>query len=145
MKTPVKILLPFLCVAALAAQERPWQKLSNPTAAELAGNFAAPPSAYSSQVTWGWNGVMTREVIARDLDRLLSMNIHAAWVEPGRNPEAPYLSPAYFENVKIAVEEARKRGMHLWFDDDGGYPSGFAGGKITVERPDLKMKALAAG
>jgi hypothetical protein len=145
VKTPAKILLPLLCVAGLAAQERPWQKLSNPTTAELARNFAAPPSAYSSQVTWGWNGVMTREVVARDLDRLLSMNIHAAWVEPGHNPEAPYLSPAYFENVKIAVEEARKRDMHLWFDDDGGYPSGFAGGKFTVERPDLDMKALAAG
>jgi hypothetical protein len=144
VKTPAKLLLPFLCLASLSAQDRPWQKLSNPTAAELAKNFAAPPSAYSSQVTWGWNGVMTREVIARDLDKLLSMNIHAAWVEPGRNPEAAYLSPAYFENVKIAVEEAKKRDMHLWFDDDGGYPSGFAGGKFTVERPDLDMKALAA-
>ncbi|HVS51953.1 MAG TPA: glycosyl hydrolase [Opitutaceae bacterium] len=134
------------CLAALPiarAQERPWQKLGDPTAAEVARDFAAPPSAYSSQVTWGWNGAITREVIARDLDKLLSMNIHQAWVEPGRNPEAPYLSPAYFENVKIAVEEAKKRDMHLWFDDDGGYPSGFAGGKFTTDRPDLRMKALA--
>lgn len=148
MKTPVKILLTLLCAAGLTgglvAQDHPWQKLSNPAAAELARSFAAPPSTYSSQVTWGWSGVITREVIARDLDHLLSMNIHQAWVEPGRNPEAPYLSPAYFENVKIAVEEAKKRDMHLWFDDDGGYPSGFAGGKFTVERPDLDMKALAA-
>ncbi len=144
MKPPAKILLPFLCAASLSAQDRPWQKISNPTAAELAANFVAPPSVYSSQVTWGWNGVMTREVIARDLDRLLSMNIHQAWIEPGRNPEAPYLSPAYFANVKIAVEEAKQRDMHLWFDDDGGYPSGFAGGKFTLERPDLDMKALAA-
>jgi hypothetical protein len=87
---------------------------------------------------------MTREVIARDLDKILAMNLHAAWVEPGRNPAAAYLSPGYFENVKIAVEEARKRGMHLWFDDDGGYPSGFAGGKFTMERPELRMKALGA-
>jgi len=87
---------------------------------------------------------MTREVIARDLDRIRSMNLYSAWVEPGRNPEARYLSPAFFENVRIAVEEARKRDMHLWFDDDGGYPSGFAGGMFTGERPDLAMKALAA-
>jgi hypothetical protein len=145
MKTPAKF-LPFCALALLPllrAQERPWQQLTNPTAAELAQNFATPPALYSAQVTWGWNGVITREVIARDLDKLLAMNIHQAWVEPGRNPEAPYLSPAYFANVKIAVEEAKKRGMHLWFDDDGGYPSGFAGGKFTEERPDLRMKALA--
>lgn len=144
MKISAKFLVPLFCAAVLAAQERPWQQLSNPTAAELAQNFATPPSTYSSQVTWGWNGVMTREVIARDLDKLLAMNLHQAWVEPGRNPEAPYLSPAYFENVRIAVEEAKRRGMHLWFDDDGGYPSGFAGGKFTTDRPELRMKSLAA-
>ena len=139
-----QIFLPFLSGVALAAPDRPWQKLSNPTVAELAAEFASPPSVYSSQVAWGWNGVMTREVIARDLDHIRAMNLSSAWVEPGRNPAAPYLSPAYFEDVRIAVEEAKKRGMHLWFDDDGGYPSGFAGGKFTQERPDLDMKALAA-
>ncbi len=118
-------------------------QLTDPTVAELAERFARPPALYSSQVTWGWSGVITREVIARDLDKLQAMNLQQAWVEPGRNPEAPYLSAAYFENVKIAVEEAKKRGMHLWFDDDGGYPSGFAGGKISTERPELAMKALA--
>lgn len=123
---------------AFAAHE-----LTLPTPAELALKFAQPPSEYSSKVTWGWVGPISREVIARDLDKLQSLNLHQAWVEPGRNPDAPYLSPAYFENVKIVVEEAKQRGMHLWFDDDGGYPSGFAGGKISNERPDLAMKALA--
>ena len=138
------LILPLLCLAAVAIQVRAEHKLTNPTTAELAKNFPDPPSEYSSQVTWGWSGVITREVIARDLDKLQAMNLQQAWVEPGRNPEAPYLSPAYFENVRIGIEEAKKRGMHLWFDDDGGYPSGFAGGKITTERPDLAMKALAA-
>lgn len=143
MKNLHQLFLSCLCLAGIAAPGQAEYKLTNPTAAELARNFPAPPSLYSSQVTWGWSGVITREVIARDLDKLQAMNLHQAWVEPGRNPEAPYLSPAYFENVRIVVEEAKKRGMHLWFDDDGGYPSGFAGGKISTERPDLAMKALA--
>ena len=141
-RLPVPALLPLLVGASLAAQDRPWQKLDDPTVAEVAPNFPAPPSAYSSQVAWGWNGVITRESIARDLDRILALNLHTAFVEPGRNPQAHYLTPAYFENVKIAVDEAKKRDMHLFFDDDGGYPSGFAGGKFSEERPDLRMKAL---
>ena len=36
------------------------------------------------------------------------------------------------------VEEAKKRNMRLWFDDNGGYPSGFAGGKSTTKRRDLR-------
>ncbi len=138
-----KVILSFLSLAGFAVQVRAEHPLTNPTVADLARRFSSPPSEYSSQVTWGWSGVITREVLARDLDKLKAMNIQQAWVEPGRNPEAPYLSPAYFENVKIGVEEAKKRGMHLWFDDDGGYPSGFAGGKISTQRPDLAMKALA--
>lgn len=133
----------LVLASALVAHADPWHHLSNPSIGELAPHFASPPAEYSSQVTWGWGGRITREVIARDLDHLLSLNIHAAWVEPGRDPDAPYLSPAYFRNVKIAVEEAKKRHMFLWFDDDGGYPSGFAGGKFTELRPDLRMKALA--
>jgi hypothetical protein len=146
MTTPVKLLYPLLCTLTLSlhADDRPWQTLSDPTVKQVAAQFATPPTANSSQVTWGWSGTITREVIARDLDHLKSMNVHAAWVEPGRNAQAPYLSPAYFENVKIAVEEAKKRNMHLWFDDDGGYPSGFAGGKFTNEHPELDMKGLAA-
>jgi hypothetical protein len=132
----------LLFVASLDAQDSPWQKLSDPAVAELAPNFAAPPSVYSSQVAWGFGGNLTRESIARDFDRVRAMNLYSVFCEPGRNPQAPYLSPGYFENVKIAVEEAKKRDMHLWFDDDGGYPSGFAGGKFTLERPDLDMKAL---
>jgi hypothetical protein len=144
MKTLAKILLPLLLVSSAFAQKRPWQIISDPAAAQLAANFPAPPPEYSAQFTWGWSGLVTREVIARDLDRLKSINIQAAWIEPGRGGIAPYLAPGYFETVKIAVEEAKKRNMRLWFDDDGGYPSGFAGGKFTVERPDLCMLALTS-
>jgi hypothetical protein len=142
VRLPAGILLPVLIIASLPAQDQPWQKLSDPTVAELAPNFPTPPSAYSSQVAWGLGSAPTRETIGHDLDRIRAMNLYAAYVGAGRNPNARYLSPGYFENVRIAVEEAKKRGMYLWFDDDGGYPSGFAGGKFTLERPDLDMKAL---
>lgn len=137
------LLLPCISAVSLAAQDRPWQRLTDPDVADVAASFAQPPSAYSSQVSWGWSGLITREVIARDLDRIRAMNLWSAYIEPGRDPQAPYLSPAFFQNVKIVVEEAKKRGMHVWFDDDGGYPSGFAGGMFTMKRPDLDMKALA--
>ncbi|MGA2221039.1 MAG: glycosyl hydrolase [Verrucomicrobiia bacterium] len=133
----------FLGLNTLSAAERPWQQISDPTAAQLAANFAAPPPEYSAQFDWGFSDLLTRDVIARVLDRSKSMNVQAAYIEPKRG-SAPYLAPGYFEAVKIAVEEARKRNMRLWFDDDGGYPSGFAGGKFTVERPDLCMLALTS-
>ena len=34
--------------------------------------------------------------------------------------------------------------MRVWIVDDAGYPSGFAGGKFTTEKPKLRMQALEA-
>ena len=34
--------------------------------------------------------------------------------------------------------------MRVWIVDDAGYPSGFAGGKFTTEKPELRMQALEA-
>jgi len=105
--------------------------------------FASPPSEYSSQFDWGFSDKLTREAMAAILDHAKSLGVMGAFVEP-KVGNSPYLSAGYFQAVKILVEEARKRDMHLWFDDDGGYPSGFAGGKFTNERPDLRMQALAS-
>ncbi len=38
----------------------------------------------------------------------------------------------------------RRRDLRVFLVDEGKYPSGFAGGKFTRERPDLCMRALVA-
>jgi hypothetical protein len=143
MKPLAQILASLLLAGGASAQERPWQQISDPTAGQLAANFPAPPPEYSSQFDCGYSDTRTRESIGATLDLAKSVGVQAAFIEPGRG-KSPYLSPGYFDAVKVLVEEAGKRNMKLWFDDDGGYPSGFAGGKFTLERPDLRMKALAA-
>lgn len=140
------LLLPLFVAATStsAATNANWQKLSDPTAAEAAALFASPPPEYGAQFTWGWQGPVDREVIARDLDGMKALGVRAAIIEPKTGMTHPYLSPEYFDLVRIAVEEAKQRDMRLWIMDEGDYPSGLAGGKFTVERPDLRMQALAA-
>lgn len=133
-----------LWVQQLSAQSA-WQKTTMPTLNEVWANLKNPPSQYSTTVTWGWDGNMTREVIARDLDKLYSVGFRAVTIEPGYGMAGKYLSEAWFQSMKMAVEEAKKRGMHIWIIDEGKYPSGFAGGKFSEERPDLKMQALTGG
>jgi hypothetical protein len=143
MNTLASILGSCLLVSAASAQERPWQQMSDPTAAQLAAKFAAVPSEYCAQFDCGFSDTRTREAIGATFDRVKAVGVMSAFIEPGRG-NSPYLSPGYFAAVKVLVEEAKKRDMHIWFDDDGGYPSGFAGGKFSVERPDLRMMALAS-
>ncbi len=131
-------------IRSFAAPKEPWQIISNPTAADVAAIFPAPPPEYSAQFTWGWRGPVDRNVIERDLDGMKALGVQAAIIDPNSGMRDRYLSPGYFNLVRVAVEEAKKRNMRLWIMDDGDYPSGMAGGRFTVERPYLCMRALGA-
>jgi hypothetical protein len=81
--------------------------------------------------------------IVRDLDRLAANGVFVFNMSPGRG-EPKYLSPEHMSQVKFAVQEAARRGMKLWIQDECDYPSGFAGGKISQEYPQLTMQGLDA-
>jgi len=137
-----------LAVVALVqggmAQQTAWQKIQMPTAAEVAKRWVNPPSEYGPEPYYGMNGAITEEVIQRDLDLMKRLGYRAVTVQYGRGAPFAYLSPEYFAFFRKFVEEAKKRDLRVWIVDDAGYPSGFAGGKFTQEKPELRMQALAA-
>jgi hypothetical protein len=120
----------------------PWQKMQMPTAAEVGRTWKTPPVEYGPNVYYGLNGLVDREVLARDLDTAAKLGFHAVTVQPGRGNKEAYLSPEYFQMFKVLVEEAKKRDLRIWIIDDAGYPSGFAGGLISEKKPELRMQAL---
>jgi len=81
--------------------------------------------------------------IVQDLDRLAANGVFVVNMSPGRG-EPKYLSPEHMNQVKFVVEEAKKRGMKLWIQDECDYPSGFAGGLVSEEYPQLTMQGLDA-
>ena len=141
MQNPL-ILFPVLCVNAVVGKEKPWQKIMIPSAAKVASTFHTPPPEYGLVLWWGWTGHMTEKVITQDLDEIKARGIRSVMIEAGYGLEPRYLSTGWFEAVRLAVENARSRGMRVWLVDEGKYPSGFAGEKFSAERPDLRMQAL---
>ena len=85
---------------------------------------------------------MDAKIIKNDLDLMQSVNTRVVNIEPGYDFPYEYLSKGWFKMIGTAVKEAKARGMKVWLIDDAKYPSGFAGGKFSRERPDLKMWAL---
>jgi hypothetical protein len=140
--TLVFFLFPFEVPA-----QRPWQQITTPSLREVAANFKTPPREYGAiQPFASWNGPDPQEVrarIVRDFDRLAANGIFVVNLSPGRG--APkYLSPDHIDQVKFTVEEAAKRGMRLWIQDESDYPSGFAGGNISRQYPQLAMQGIVA-
>jgi hypothetical protein len=133
----------IICVTFLwCSDNHPWQNFNDTAVDEIAANFQSPPVEYSMTFYWGWDGEITGEVIARDLDAFKARGVHIVTLESGYDMGSPYLSPEWLEMVKRTVELAREREMRVWIVDEGKYPSGFAGGKFTTDAPELRMKAL---
>jgi hypothetical protein len=145
-RVPTTLVIIPLLASVLPAQ-RPWQQITVPSLRDVAANFNAPPHEYGAiQPFTSWNGPDAKERMKRivqDLDRLAANGMFVVNVSPGRG-EPKYLSPEHMNQMKFVVQEAAKRGMKLWLQDESDYPSGFAGGKVSEEYPQLTMQGLDA-
>jgi hypothetical protein len=143
MKTAFKTLALAACAATLLAQ-RPWQQIVFPSVSEAAANFRTPPREYGA-IHWAiWGNELTQARIVQEFDQLVANGVYVVNLGPARGMTPKYLSPEHLALTKFAIEEARKRGMKVWLADEGSYPSGFAGGKISEEYPQLTMQGIVA-
>ncbi|QJU60112.1 beta-galactosidase [Sphingomonas sp. AP4-R1] len=124
------------------AAGRDWQRLQMPKAAEVLARWKSPPPEYGPEPYYGIGDGVTDAAIAAELDRVKGLGFQAITVQWGRRLPYPYLSADYFAFFKRFVAAAKQRDMRIWIVDDAGYPSGFAGGKISAQAPALRMKAL---
>jgi len=141
----VLVALPMVLFAQQPQQiVRPWQQITNPTLKEVAGNFKTPPREYGA-IHWDiMGGEQNRERITSELDALQKEGMFIVNLGPARGMTPKYLSPEHLALTQFAVQEAKKRGMKIWLADEGSYPSGFAGGKISELYPQLTMQGIVA-
>lgn len=132
-----------VCMPGLSQQLiKSWDGIQDKSISELEQDYALPPAEYASHILWGWEGAMNAQIMKNDLDLMQRVGTRVINIEPGYDFPYEYLSDGWFKMVKMAVKEAKERGMKVWLIDDAKYPSGFAGGKFSRERPDMKMWAL---
>jgi hypothetical protein len=143
MRLTLKLAILSLCAFTLTAQ-RPWQQITVPPVREAAANFKTPPREYGA-IRWLTNGgEITQARIVAELDEALANGVFVVNIGWGSRLKPKYLSPEQLALAKFAVEEAKKRGMKVWIQDEGNYPSGLAGGLINTEYPQLRMQAIVA-
>ncbi len=126
----------------LSFAQHSWSGIHNISLKEAAADFSNPPAEFASHVIWGWEGPMDIETIRHDLDSIKAKGFRSVIFEAGYRLPYEYLSDQWFEGIRTGVMEAKARELKVWIIDEGKYPSGFAGGKFTKERPELRMKAI---
>lgn len=105
-------------------------------------SFAQPEAEYRIHPFWFWNGEMDDEQIRYQIDEMADKGLGGFFVCARQGLQIPYLSDAWFQKVRVAVEAAERRKLQVWLYDEYPYPSGIAGGEVTLEHPEAKHYTL---
>jgi hypothetical protein len=116
-------------------------------AADLAADFNHPPEAARSWVFWYWlNAAVSRAGITADLEAMKQAGVGGAYLMPIKGvakppllePPAEQLSPAWWDMVRFAMQEADRLGLKLAMHACDGFT--VAGGPWIT--PDLSMQKV---
>ncbi|MBO0995384.1 glycosyl hydrolase [Bacillus sp. SD088] len=104
--------------------------------------FQNPDSKYGIHPFWFWNGEITDSEIEKQITEMAEKRVTGFFLCARQGMSVPYLSDEWFRKVEFAVEVAAKYHLDVWLYDEYPYPSGMAGGEVTLEHPDAKQSVL---
>ena len=86
---------------------------------------------------WFWNAELSASEVRRQIQCMSEQGIKGFLIHPRQGLRQPYLADAFFEMVEVAVEDAGRCGLLVNLYDEYPYPSGIAGGEVTLGHPEL--------
>jgi hypothetical protein len=104
--------------------------------------FRNPAPEYGIHPFWFWNGDMEDQEIVHQIEEMADKGVGGFFICPRQGLKVPYLSDEWFKKCRVAVEAAKKSGMEVWLYDEYPYPSGIAGGEVTLAHPEAKHYTL---
>ncbi len=105
-------------------------------------NFKTPPRELGILPFWFWNGELDPQEMEWQMREYQSKGIPGIFIHGRFGLKVPYLSDAWFERVKFAVEKAKEIGIDLWVYDEMNWPSGTAERNVLKKYPHLTQRYL---
>ncbi len=103
--------------------------------------FKCPGKTQRGKPFWAWNGKLNPEELRRQIRVFKKMGLGGFFMHSRVGLDTEYLGEDWFECVKACVDEASKQDMEAWLYDEDRWPSGAAGGLVTVN-PEFRSKHL---
>ena len=108
---------------------------------QIVSSFASPSVAYRGKPFWSWNGELRGEELVRQARVMKEMGLGGYFMHSRAGLITEYLSDEWFDLINEVADAAEADGMEAWLYDEDRWPSGSAGGKVTVD-PQYRMKSL---
>lgn len=108
---------------------------------ELLNEFSYPSVAYRGKPFWSWNGELREKELVRQTKIMKEMGLGGYFMHSRAGLITEYLGEEWFDLINAVADSAEEDGMEAWLYDEDRWPSGSAGGKVTVD-PQYRMKSL---
>lgn len=132
-----RIALAILAVGMLAAcSKQPAE--SRMTDERLAAEFADPSSLWRGKPFWAWNGKLEEAELLRQVGILKEMGFGGYFMHSRVGLDTEYLGEEWFDLVNAVSDEGVKQGMENYLYDEDRWPSGIAGGYVTM-KPEYRL------
>lgn len=95
--------------------------------------FRRPSAEYRGTPFWAWNGELKTARLRRQIGQFAQMGYGGFHLHARTGLSTPYLGDAFMARVRECTDEAKRRKMLAWLYDEDRWPSGFAGGLVTVD------------
>ena len=103
--------------------------------------FENPTSEYRCTPFWAWNTKLEQDHLNREIDAMKEMGMGGFHMHSRTGMATPYLTEEFMDLVRGCVDKAKKENMLAWLYDEDRWPSGSAGGKVTVDA-QYSMKSV---
>ena len=103
--------------------------------------FLSPGVEWRGKPFWSWNGELREDEVRRQIGVMQEMGFGGYFMHSRAGLITEYLGEEWFDLINAGADEGSKRGMEAWLYDEDRWPSGSAGGKVTVD-PQYRMKSI---
>ncbi len=91
---------------------------------------------------WFWNDLLMPEEVEWQVDQMHAQGVKGFFIHSRQGLKNPYLSDSFFAQVDTATARAKRHGMEVHLYDEYPYPSGVAGGEVTLGNPHFYATLL---
>ncbi len=103
-----------------------------PTTALVTEMLRDPKPAYRPIPFWSWNDRLSGDELRRQVALMEHSGVGGYFMHARSGLITEYLEQPWFDSIRTGIEAGQSAGLAPWVYDEEGWPSGFAGGKVTA-------------
>lgn len=108
---------------------------------QLLDTFSNPGNEYRGKPFWSWNGELEADELIRQANVMKEMGLGGYFMHSRTGLITEYLGDEWFDLINAVTDESERIGMEAWLYDEDRWPSGSAGGKVTVDE-QYRIKSI---